>query len=296
MMRKHLPLRPIGSLERYAMISAGIVLMAAGFYFFLIPLNLVAGGVTGLGIVLEHLFDLRISLFVLGLNLLLLLLGLAVLGKRIFYRSIYGSLLFPAVLFLLERFVPLLDFDHDLVIGTVFGGALVGIGFGLMLKYGGTSGGTDIPVKIFHQKLGIPVSTAVYVFDGIIVSIGILVFFQDNGLVVGLYALISIFISGKLADIVVVGGATKKAMQIITCEPERIKQAIYDTVSRGVTVMNIKGGYTNLDKTMLVTVITKQEYYIVREIIARLDEQAFVYVTPATEIHGDFLERERDSE
>jgi uncharacterized membrane-anchored protein YitT (DUF2179 family) len=196
----------------------------------------------------------------------------------------------------LERYVPLLDFDQDYVLGTVFGGALVGIGFGLMLKYGGTSGGTDIPVKIFLKKFGIPVSTSVYLFDGIIVSIGIIVFFQDGGLVAGLYALISIFISGKLADMVVVGGATKKAMQIITCEPEAIKQAIYDTVSRGVTVMNIKGGYTNQDKTMLVTVITKQEYYIVREIIARLDEQAFVYVTPATEIHGDFLERERETE
>jgi uncharacterized membrane-anchored protein YitT (DUF2179 family) len=277
------------------MISLGIILMAAGFYFFLIPLQLVAGGVTGLGIVLEQVFGFSISVLVLIVNMILLLLGLLVLGKRIFVRSIYGSLLFPAVLFLMERFLPLLDFNNDYLLGTVFGGAFVGIGFGLMLKYGGTSGGTDIPIKILYKKFGVPIGTSVYLFDGIIVGIGILAFYNDNGLVAGLYALISIFISGKLADTVVVGGQTKKAMQIITNEPEAIKQAIYDTVSRGVTIVNIKGGYTNLDKTMLVTVITKQEYYRVRNIIARIDDTAFVYVTPASEIHGEFLERESDA-
>lgn len=294
-MKKHLPIRQINHVERYAMISIGIVLMAAGFYFFLIPLQLVAGGVTGLGIVLEHLFGFQISILVLFMNLLLLLLGLLVLGKKIFVRSIYGSLLFPAVLFLMEQFIPLLDYDNDFLLGAVFGGALVGIGFGLMLKYGGTSGGTDIPVKILYKKFSIPISTSVYVFDGLIVTTGILAFYNDNGLVAGLYALISIFISGKLADTVVVGGTTKKAMQIITDAPDAIKQAIYDSVSRGVTVVNIKGGYTNKNKTMLVTVITKQEYYIIRNIIARIDEDAFVYVTPASEIHGEFLERESDA-
>lgn len=294
-MKKHLPIRQITYIERYVMISVGIILMAAGFYFFLIPLKLVAGGVTGLGIVLEHVFGFSISSLVLFTNLILLVLGLLVLGKKIFIRSIYGSLLFPTVLFLMERFIPLLDFDNDYLLGTVFGGSFVGIGFGLMLKYGGTSGGTDIPIKILYRKFGVPIGTSVYFFDGIIVSIGILAFYNDNGLVAGLYALISIVISGKLADTVVVGGQTKKAMQIITKEPEAIKQAIYDTVSRGVTVMNIKGGYTNLDKTMLVTVITKQEYYRVRNIIARIDDTAFVYVTPASEIHGEFLERESDA-
>ena len=295
MIKTHQPIRQIHFTERYIMISLGIILMAGGFHFFLIPLNLVAGGVTGLGIVIEHLFEIRISILVLIVNILLLLLGLAVLGKKVFYRSIYGSLLFPSVLFLMEKFVPLLDFDNDYVLGALFGGAFVGIGFGLMLKYGGTSGGTDIPVKILYRKFNVAISTSVYLFDGIIVSIGILAFFNDNGLVAGLYALIAIFISGKLADIVVVGGNTKKAMQIITSKPNDIKEAIYNTVSRGVTVMKIIGGYTNEDKIMLVTVITKQEYYIVRDIIARIDEDAFVYVTPASEIHGEFLESESDA-
>jgi len=293
-MNRRSPLRRINKLEQYVMISFGIILMACGFHFFLIPLHLVAGGVTGLGIVLQYVFDVPIAIFVLIMNFFLLILGLVVLGKKIFIKSIYGSILFPVVLFLLERFVPLMDFNEDLIIGTVFGGALVGIGFGLMLKYGGTSGGTDIPVKILNQKFDVPISTSLYLFDGLVVSIGIIAFFQVDGLVTGLYALIAIAISGKLADTVVIGGNTKKAMQIITEFPDEIKEAIYNTVSRGVTVMNIKGGYTNQDKTMLVTVITKQEYYVIRNIIARIDAAAFVYVTPASEIHGDFIERESE--
>ena len=189
----------------------------------------------------------------------------------------------------MEKYVTQFDIQNDYFIGAIFGGAMVGIGFGLMLKYGGTSGGTDIPVKILHQKFNLPISLGVYLFDGFVVLFGTWVFIDENGILASLYALLAIFISGKLADMVVIGGNDKKAMQIITERPQEIKQAIFDTVGRGVTLMNIKGGYTNQERIMLVTVITKQEYYIVRDIIAKLDDNAFVYVTPATEIHGDFV-------
>jgi uncharacterized membrane-anchored protein YitT (DUF2179 family) len=202
--------------------------------------------------------------------------------------------LFPAVLFIFERYLPLFDFNNDLVLAVVFGGTLLGLGFGIVLRYGGTSGGTDIPVKILNKRLGMPVSFSVYLIDGIIVTIGIIAFFSTNGIVSGLYALIAIFISGKVADIVIVGSNSKKAVQIITEYPEEIKEAIFKTVIRGISEIDIKGGYTRDNKTMLVTVITKQEYYVIRNIIARIDENAFVYVTPATEIHGDFFERESE--
>ncbi|AIO18791.1 hypothetical protein KQ51_00911 [Candidatus Izimaplasma bacterium HR1] len=287
-------IRQISKPEQYIMISLGIVLMVSGFYFFLIPAEIVAGGVTGLGLVLNTLFDFPIAITVLIFNMFLLILGLVILGKKIFFRSIYGSLLFPAVLYLFERFVPLFDLQNDLFISVIFGGTLLGIGFGVVLKYGGTSGGTDIPVKILNKKFNIPVSFSIYLIDGIIVALGIVAFFDTNGILGGLYALISIYISGRVADVVIVGSNSKKAMQIITDFPEEIKNAIYSAITRGVTEVSIKGGYTKDKKTMLVTVITRQEYYIIRNIIAKIDENAFVYVTPATEIHGDFFERESE--
>ncbi len=287
-------IRQISRVEQYIMISLGIILMVSGFYFFLIPAQIVAGGVTGLGLVLNEAFDFPIAITVFIFNMALLALGFVVLGKKVFFRSIYGSLLFPAVLYLFEEFVPFFDLQGDLFISVVFGGVLLGIGFGVVLKYGGTSGGTDIPVKILNKKFKIPVSFSIYLIDGIIVALGIVAFYQTNGILGGLYALISIYLSGRVADIVIVGSNSKKAMQIITDHPNEIKNAIYQAIVRGVTEVSIKGGYTKDKKTMLVTVITRQEYYIIRNIIANIDENAFVYVTPATEIHGDFMERESE--
>jgi uncharacterized membrane-anchored protein YitT (DUF2179 family) len=269
--------------------------MSLGFYYFIIPADLVVGGVTGLGLVLSVTFDgFPISAFVLILNIILLVIGLLFLGKKIFFRSIYGSLLFPLVLFLMETFLPLIDIKDDLVLAVTFGGVLLGVGFGLVIKYGGTSGGTDIPIKILNKKFKMPISLAIYAIDGIIILLGVLVFYNEHGINAGLYALITMFISGKVADMVIVGSNSKKAVQIITDYPSEIKEAIYEFVSRGVTEVKIKGGFSKEDKIMLVTVITKQEYYFIRNIIARIDENAFVYVTPATEIHGDFKERESD--
>ena len=190
--------------------------------------------------------------------------------------------------------MPLLDYNDDIMLAAVFGGVLLGIGFGVVLKYGGTSGGTDIPVKILNKKYKVPVSFSLYLIDGIVVFAGTIAFYPENGLAGGLYALIAIFISGWVADYVIVGSNSKKAVQIITDYPKEIKEAIYASVMRGISEMDIKGGYTNNHKTMLVTVITRREYFIIRNIIASIDENAFVYVTPATEIHGDFYERESE--
>ena len=203
-------LKPITKGQQYLMISIGIIIMVSGFYFFLIPANIVAGGVTGLGLILNHAFDFSISITVLIFNSLLLVLGLVTLGKKVFLKSIYGSLLFPAVLFIHETFIPVFDIQGDLFIAVIFGGALLGLGFGIVLKFGGTSGGTDIPVKILNKKLKLPLSFSIYLIDGIIVTLGIIAFFESNGIIGGLYALIAIYISGKIADIVVVGSNSKK--------------------------------------------------------------------------------------
>ena len=290
----HKKIRKISFFERYFMITVGIILMAAGFYFFLIPSDLVAGGVTGLGLVINKFTGFTISIFVLIINVLLLIIGLIFLGKKIFIRSIYGSLIFPAILFVFEEYVPLLEIKNDFVIATIFGGVLLGLGFGYVLKYGGTSGGTDIPIKIMYQKLKIPISTSLYFIDGAIIALGVIAFYQDYGIITGLYAVLTMFISGKIADVVVLGNTRKKAMHIITNKKEEVKNAIYDTVFRGVSEVAIKGGYKGENRCMLISVITSQEYYFIRNLIADIDPGAFVYVTPATEIQGDFSYREDD--
>ena len=287
-------LRTISRYEQYAMITLGIVLMVLGFYYFLLPADLVAGGVSGLGLVFNKLYGFKLSYTVFVFNMALLALALIFLGKKVFIKSIYGSIVFPIALYFFEHFLPPLGLESDIILVVTFGGFFIGLGFGLVIKYGGTSGGTDIPIKILNKKLKLPLSVSIYLVDGFIILLGVIVFYSEHGIAIGLYAVITMFISGKVADMVIVGSNSKKAVQIITDYPEEIKESIYNAVYRGVTEVEILGGYSRSKKTMLVTVITRAEYYLVRNIIARIDENAFVYVTSATEIQGDFKERESD--
>ena len=110
----------------------------------------------------------------------------------------------------------------------------------------------------------------------------------------GLYAVLVMFISGKVSDLVVAGSNTMKSVQIITDHPGDLKDMIFQSVERGVSVIPAEGGYTNQKKTMLITVITRDEYYMIRKIIAKIDPNAFVFTSPATEIHGDFTQYSED--
>lgn len=291
---KQPPLKQISFKRRYLMITWGIFLMVAGFYYFIIPANLVIGGVSGVGLLLGELLDVSISFVVLILNIILLFVGWAFLGFKSFYRSIYGSLLFPFILFLFEQLSPTFEFLDDFVLVVAFGGLFLGLGFGYVIKYGGTSGGTDIPIKILNKRLKLPLSISMYSIDGIIIASGVLAFYQTSGVTPGLYAIMTMVVGGKVADWVVLGSNTTKAVHIITDEADKIKDAIYERVYRGVSLVPMKGGYSNIKKQMLITIITKDEYYTVRSIVAEVDPQAFVYASPASEIHGDFSYRTED--
>ena len=289
------PLKPWSNVARYAGITFGIFLMTFAFYYFLVPINLVLGGVSGLGIILQAFFDGPIALTIYVLNGLLLILGLVFLGKKVFIRSLYGSIAFPTFVLVYEWFERPFELD-DFFLASVFGGVLMGLGFGYVIRYGGTSGGTDIPIKILHKLLKIKLSWSIYIVDGMIILLGLIVFIQTDGIEYGLYALLGVFLAGQSADRVVVGASTLKAVHIISDHNETIKQNILDSIERGVSVVPIEGGFTKQPKTMLVTVITRNEYYRVREIVALADPSAFVFASPATEIHGDFVLKSEEDE
>lgn len=285
------PLKQITFKKRYVMITWGIFLMVAGFYYFIAPFNLVIGGVSGVGLLFHDLFNIPISFVVFVLNVILLGLGWVFLGFKSFYRSIYGSIMFPLILFLLEIIGPEILLPNDYILAITFGGAFMGIGFGYVIRFGGTSGGTDIPIKILSKKVKLPLSLSIYIVDGSIILSGVIVFYNTNGISGGLYAILTMLIAGKAADFIVIGANRLTSVQIITDYPDTIKRLIFEKIERGVSVVPIIGGYTNKGKSMLITVITKDEYYLIRNIIAEIDPEAFVFTNPASEIQGDFEHR-----
>ncbi|MFH0992955.1 MAG: YitT family protein [bacterium] len=291
-------IRKIGRFEQYGSLVLGVFIMAVAYYFFIIPAGLVTGGATGLAIISGRYFpNIPISFFSLFFNTVFLLLGLAFLGRREFTKTLLGSLLFPAFLALFELLVahPEEVFgEQDLMLVTLYAGMLVGAGFGIVCKYGGSTGGTDIAIKIVKKYTSLSLSKSVYLVEASIILLGALTFPTgiNDGILTALYAIVVVFLSGRVSDSIMIGSQSKEAVNIITEKPKEIKAAIFAVLRRGATEISSQGGYTESKKTMLIMVIQNTEYHLVRKIIETTDPKAFVFVTPASEIHGEWSTKE----
>jgi len=269
-----------------ALITLGIFMMAAGFYYFMVPYNLITGGVGGVAIVIQEVFQFNVLILVYVLNLSFLVLGFLIYGKLFFMKTILGSLLYPvalSVLVALEDQLQLLPMTEDLLLAVIFSAVLMGGGFGLVIRHGGTTGGADIPIKMIYDFFKIPFSTAVYIIDGSIVALGMIVF----GLEIGLYSIVAVFLIGFISDYVVTGGTKTISINIITDHAEAVKELIYQRTERGVSMIPITGGYSKSNKTMLLCVAYKKEYYSVIQAVHEIDKKAFVFVNTSSEVLGE---------
>jgi uncharacterized membrane-anchored protein YitT (DUF2179 family) len=265
-------------------IGLGTILLSLGFYFFLLPESLVIGGVMGIAVFLADLVS--VSTFVFVANVILLLIGLIVLGRAFFMKTLYASLLSPLVLFILEKTVrndiitSQLQ-ESPLLISTLFGGLLVGVGLGLVLRNNGTTGGIDVIQNIAHRYLHVPFSTAMYVSDGIIIMIATLIDVE-----LGLYALFAMIISGYVIDRIAIEGRSGYTAFVVTDDGERVKEEIYKRLDRGVTDVRVKGGYSKADKDMLVCTVDRRQLYVFKRLIRTTDPDAFTFVTRTKEALG----------
>jgi uncharacterized membrane-anchored protein YitT (DUF2179 family) len=289
-------IRKLGKFETFFFLTLGVFLMACAYYFFVIPSGLVTGGATGLALIMtRYLPGVPIFVFSLSFNVIFLLLGLLFLGKKEFTRTIYGSLLFPLFLAFFELLSPDLAFaETDLLLITLYAGGLAGMGFGIVCKYGGTTGGTDIAIKIVKKYTKLSFAMSIYAVEATIIILGALTFPAgiNEGIVTALYAIVVVFITGKVSDSFLIGSQSKKAVNIITDRPKELKAVLFSTLRRGVTEIQSQGGFTENKKTILIMVIQNTEYHLVMQIIAANDPKAFVYVTPASEIQGAWSSKE----
>lgn len=289
-------IRKIGRIEQYFFLTLGVLAMAVAYYFFVIPSGLVVGGSTGLAMILNrYIPTLPISFFSLVLNSFLLVMAWIFLGKIELLNSVFGSLLFPIFLALFEILIPDPTFrESDLLLVILYAGMLAGVGFGIVVQYGGSTGGSDIIIKIVKKYSKLTLRLSVYLVDGLIIVLGALTFpgGLNQGFINLLYAVVMVYISGQVSDSIVMGSQSKKAVNIITDKPKEIKAELFAMLRRGVTELQSQGGFTENKKTMLIMVIQNAEYHMVRRIIASNDPKAFVFVTPASEIQGEWSTKE----
>jgi uncharacterized membrane-anchored protein YitT (DUF2179 family) len=271
-------------------ITAGVLLLSLGFYFFLLPLNLVIGGVMGISVLTKEIFP--VSLFILVTNTILLFLGLLFLGKVFFLKTIYATLLSPVIIFILELTIDASFFtdkmtESPLLIGTAFGGLCVGLGLGIVIRNDATTGGMDIVQNMMKKFLHIPFSTAMYITDGIIIFIAMLIDFQ-----LGLYAVGAMILSGLIIDRVSIEGKSGYTAFIISDQATVIQKLIYDRLDRGISKIKVIGGYSNQEKDMIICTLDRQQLYNFKRIVKEADPKAFTFVTRTKEALGQGFSRE----
>ena len=216
-----------------------------------------------------------------------------------FIKTVYSTLVFPVMIKLLNLLYNLITPEGEVLISDpmlviLFSSLILGIGIGLVLRQGGTTGGTEVGQKILFKYMHIPFSVSLFLIDGVIILLGALLIkeegqFMDFHMV--LYAVIFAYISGLVMDQIVFSGFNSRAVNIISEKNDEIKQRILNDFERGVTEIKVVGGYTNNDKTKLVCLLSSNEFYKLKGIIHEIDPNAFFYVVRASEVSGEGFTR-----
>ncbi len=264
----------------YIQIVIGSALGGAAYPLFMTPNNIAPGGLTGVGVILNYLFKLPVGTTSLVLNVPLFIIGYRSIGRVFAFRSLIATVLF-------SLFIDILPFEPmtlDPLLGTLFGGVLLGIGLGLSLRGGATTGGTDMVARMVHKRFPfITVGSFLFALDFVVViAAGFVV-----GSTAALYALINIYVASRVVDMVMTGFGGNKACFIISERWGDISQNIMQTMNRGATLLSAKGAYTGNEKPVVLCVVSRQEVMTLKSIVKQEDENAFMFITEAHEAIGE---------
>ena len=264
----------------YLLVVIGALVTAVSFSWFFLPYDVAPGGVTGIATVLSSLTGLSVGLLSFIINVPLFLTGWRQVGWRFAVRSFIAMVLLSLFIELLQQVNP----AGDIMLATVFGGVLLGVGLGIVVRAGATTGGTDMAAKMIHRLAGfLSIATILFIIDATVVLIAAMAF----GIQAGLWALIALFISSKAMDVVIKGFNTAMQFLIITREPDEIVRRIHGDLDRGCTRLKAFGTYSGEEMGALLCVVARTEAARLKKVIAEADPNAFVTVCDVHEALGE---------
>lgn len=270
-------------IKRYVSFILGCLLVAISYNAFLANHDLVPGGISGLAIILNHLIGINNALFVLLVGIVLLIISYFLLGKEKTKYSVLGTILFPIFLELTLWVTKIVTIDESqLLLASLFGGVIYGVGIGMILKAGFTTGGTDIINQILSKYLKISMGKAILITDGIIVFISAIVF----GPVHLMYSVLVLYILSIMSDRIILGISDSKAFFIVTEQDDLVKDYVLSELGHGATIFKAKGGLNKENQNVLLCVLPTKDYYKLRAGINAIDKEAFFVATDAYEVYG----------
>jgi len=267
------------TVSKYFFLELGAILAATGLELFLIPNNIIDGGINGISIILSYLTGIPLGLYIFFLNIPFLFIGYKQIGKT-FVVSTFFAITSLAIWVTLLTPVP--GFTQDVLLASVFGGIVLGIGIGMIIRYGGSLDGTEIVAIILDRRSGFSVGEIVMFFNIFILSSAGFVFGWDRAM----YSLITYFIAFRIIDTSIKGLDEEKAAIIVSTEGEEIAEAIMARLGRGVTYLEGKGAYSGDQRIVLYSVITRLEVAKLKSIVMEKDPDAFVTINAVSDIMG----------
>lgn len=272
---------PKNDIIPWFLVTVGAIVYATGQLVFIKPLHIPMGGIAGVALLLNYLFSLPIGLMTLIFNIPLYFLGWRTMGSSFFYKTVYANVVSALWVDLMANVIP--GFSGEMVISALYGGIVMGTGLGLILRGGGTSGGTDIVSKWLNRKKDIPVGTMNFSINVVVILVSAFFYKSADS---ALYALISSFLSGHMIDRLVYGMDVQKEAVIITSRPEEVSREIMGQLKHGVTAMDATGMYTGDQRTMLLCVVHRHETGTLKKAVLSQDENAFLMISNINEVFG----------
>ena len=262
-------------------VVAGNAVLALAVSMFILPYDILSGGVAGIAVALQPLIPLPVTLMVNILVVGLFVIGVCFLGKEFAMKTILSSLIYPVFLTFFSGRVPILDLDP--ILASLYGGLLGGMGVGMALRTGASTGGMDIPPLIVHKLTHIEIAKLVLITDALTVLLGAFTY----GLEAVLVGFVSVWASSVAIDkVLMFGGQQAKAIQIISDQYEQIIEQIHSRLERGTTLIEAQGGYTYEKRKIVLVVITKNQYPALMEMVTAIDKEAFVIANDTHEVKG----------
>lgn len=267
-------------------IVIGAIIMALALVLFLLPHRLAAGGISGLSVILFHMFKIPVGITILAFNIPLFIASYYVLGRRSIIPGLIGTVVFSVASDVLAIYLPQAA-TQDILLAAVYGGIITGIGTGIVFRYRGSTGGTTIVSLILNRLLGVSTGQGLLVSDLTIISLSIFSFGGETAM----YAALSLFIGTYVVDLIQEGLGLAKAVLIITGRGTRVAERVLQELGRGVTRLNGQGAYTGKPRELLLCVVSRLQVTQIKEIVQESDPEAFFIIGNANEVHGEGFHR-----
>lgn len=265
-------------------ILLGSAIFSFGIVHFNMQNNLAEGGFTGINLLLYALFNIDPSYSNLVLNIPLFFIGWKLLGRRAFVYTILGTVATSLFLWIFQRKHFNIPLEHDMFLASLFAGIFIGIGLGIIFRYGGTTGGVDIIARLFFKYKGFAMGRTMFIFDACVITLSLLTYLDYRE---AMYTLVAVFVGARVIDFMQEGAYTARGALIISPKHDEIANLIMKDMDRGVTVLRGHGSYTKEDKDVLYCVVGKNEIVRLKGLINSIDPHAFVSVTIVHDVLGE---------